>query len=90
MFKLENSTPGNPLILHDEPIYYDGKIVGETTSGNFSFCYNVNMAFGYIDSKIEKKAVENNFFEIEVATKKFKAKILLEPLHDPKNTAIKS
>ena len=90
MFILENSKPGKPLILHDEPIYYDGKIIGETTSGNFSFCYDVNMAFGYINTNIKKEDVGNNFFEIEVATVKYKARILLEPLHDPKNIEIKS
>ena len=39
MFVLDNTTPGNPLLLHDEPIYYDGKIVGEITSSNYSFIY---------------------------------------------------
>ena len=49
MFTLDQANPGYPLLLHDEPIYFDGKIVGETTSGNFSFNYNKNMAFGYIN-----------------------------------------
>merc|ERR1711964_971024 len=35
--KIKNSKPGSPLLLHDEPIYCDGKIVGRTTSGNYSF-----------------------------------------------------
>ena len=89
MLTLLNSEPGNPLLLHDEPIYYNGKIVGETTSGNFSFCYNVNIAFGYIDSNLSKDDLKNETFEIEVATVKYKAKLQLEPLHDPKNIAIK-
>ena len=44
MFSLVSSTPGNPLLLHDEPIYYKGNIVGETTSGNYSFLYDHNIA----------------------------------------------
>ena len=90
MFCLENSKPGEPLLLHDEPIYFNGKIVGETTSGNFSFCYNVNMAFGYIDSTINIDNAKNEYFEIEVAKIKYKAKLQIEPLHDPKNINIKS
>ena len=89
MFIIENSKPGEPLILHDEPIFYNNHIVGETTSGNFSFCYNVNMAFGYIDNSIDKNNVKNEIFEIEVAKVKYRAKLCLEPLHDPKNILIK-
>ena len=33
------SKPGFPLLLHDEPISYEGKIIGRTTSGNYSFNY---------------------------------------------------
>ena len=39
MLTLKNSKPGAPLLLHDEPIYCDEKIVGRTTSGNYSFNY---------------------------------------------------
>ncbi len=90
MFCLENSKPGEPLLLHDEPIYFNDKIVGETTSGNYSFCYNVNMAFGYIDPNIDINDVKNKHFEIEVAKIKYKAKLQIDPLHDPKNIKIKN
>ncbi len=90
MLTLVNSVPGKPLLLHDEPIYFDGKIVGETTSGNYSFCYNKNIAFGYIDSKINLNNIKKDNFEIEVAKNKYTAKIELNPLHDPQNILIKS
>ena len=86
MFILENSKPGKPLILHDEPIYYDGKIIGETTSGNFSFCYDVNMAFGYINN-ISKDECKN--IEVEVEKIKYKAILETKPLHDSENKNIK-
>ena len=88
MFVLDDTTPGNPLLLHDEPIYFNEKIVGETTSGNFSFIYKKNIAFGYIDSSINFENLNSNF-EIEVAKKKFKATVLKKPLHDPKNNYTK-
>ena len=90
MFTLDNSSPGSPLLLHDEPIYYEGKIVGETTSGNYSFNYNKNMAFGYIESKIDINNIKDKFFEIEVAKVKYKANLQIKPLHDPENYHIKS
>ena len=33
MFTLNSSKPGQPLLLHDEPIYLDDKIIGRSTSG---------------------------------------------------------
>ena len=65
MFTLEKANPGSPLLLHDEPIYYEGKIVGETTSGNFSFNYNKNMAFGYIKSNININIAKNIFLKLK-------------------------
>ena len=41
MLTLKNSKPGSPLLLHDEPIYCEDKIVGRTTSGNYSFNGNI-------------------------------------------------
>jgi 4-methylaminobutanoate oxidase (formaldehyde-forming) len=89
MFVLNDTTPGNPLLLHDEPIYYEGKIVGETTSGNYSFTYNKNLAYGYIDAKLEFD-LSNSIFEIEVAKKKYKASVLKKALHDPENSFIRN
>ena len=67
MLTLKNSKPGFPLLLHDEPIYCDGKIVGRTTSGNYSFNYEKNMSFGYLNlvSPIEELAKKTFFIEIE-------------------------
>ena len=45
MLVLKKSKPGNPLLLHEEPIYLEDKIIGRTTSGNYSFCYNKNLSF---------------------------------------------
>ena len=90
MLTLENTEPGFPLLLHDEPIYYEGKIVGETTSGNYSFNYKKNMAFGYIKPNIDINIAINKYFEIEVEKIKYKAYLQLNSLHDPKNLLIKS
>ena len=48
MFTLKESEPGKPLLLHDEPIYIDDKIIGRSTSGNYSFNFNKNLSFGYV------------------------------------------
>ncbi|MDC0978654.1 FAD-dependent oxidoreductase, partial [Candidatus Pelagibacter sp.] len=35
MLVLKDNTPAKPLLLHEEPIYLDDKIIGKTTSGNY-------------------------------------------------------
>ena len=83
---LKNSKPGLPLMLHDEPIYLGNKIIGRTTSANYSFNYKKNIAFGYIDSEINLNSKD---IEIEVEKKKYKAILEKKPLHDPENKIIK-
>ena len=58
MFTLKDSKPGEPLLLHDEPIYLEDKIIGRTTSGNYSFNYKKNLSFGYINSNLLDEAVK--------------------------------
>ena len=82
MFTLKESQPGEPLLLHEEPIYLDDKIIGRTTSGNYSFCFNKNLSFGYVNSgnTIETLRDKNLFIEVE------KIKYPLEILSKPLNT----
>ena len=79
--------PGNcaflclePLLLHDEPIYLEDKIIGRTTSGNYSFNFNKNLSFGYVNSKFSNKDLTKKDIYIEVEKKKYPASIILEPL----------
>ena len=82
MFTLENSEPGKPLLLHDEPIYLDDKIIGRTTSGNYSFVFNKNLSFGYINFENSIEDLKNKKIFIEVEKKKYLAKVLLNPLNN--------
>tara|TARA_B100000959_G_scaffold117972_1_gene123931 strand:- start:4650 stop:5867 length:1218 start_codon:yes stop_codon:yes gene_type:complete len=81
MLTLKYSKPGEPLLLHDEPIYNDKIIIGRTTSGNFSFNYNKNLAFGYVNSELSKKDLTKENLFIEVEKRKYPASIILEPLN---------
>ena len=82
MLILKDSKPGEPLLLHDEPIYDDSDIIGRTTSGNFSFNYNKNLAYGYINSELSKEDLAKKNLFIEVEKKKYPALIILKPLND--------
>ncbi len=80
MLSLKDSTPGNPLLLHEEPIYLEDKIIGRTTSGNYSFNYKKNLSFGYINTTDSIDELINRDIYIEVAKKKYPAIIELKPL----------
>ena len=82
MFTLESNEPGEPLLLHDEPIYLDDKIIGRTTSGNYSFVFNKNLSFGYINSDNSIEDLQNKKIFIEVEKKKYPANLLLNPLNN--------
>ena len=81
MLTLKDSKPGEPLMLHDEPIYLDGKIIGRTTSGNYSFNFNKNLAFGYIKIDGDLNSIKGKLIEIEIEKNKYEAEILTKPLN---------
>ena len=81
MFTLKESKPGKPLLLHDEPIYLGDKIIGRTTSGNYSFCFNKNLSFGYVNSGHTKETLKDKNIYIEVEKKKYLANIIDKPLN---------
>ena len=80
MLVLKDSNPGNPLLLHEEPIYLDNEIIGRTSSGNYSFNYNKNLSFGYIRSDLTSNDIVNKNLSIEIENKKYPAELLLKPL----------
>ena len=81
MLTLKDSKPGEPLMLHDEPIYLDGQIIGRTTSGNYSFNFNKNLAFGYLKIDRDLNSLKNGSIEIEIEKNMYKAEILTTPLN---------
>ncbi len=80
MFVLNNNKPGKPLLLHDEPIYKDDEIIGRTTSGNYSFNFKKNLAFGYITNELPEDEILNGNISIEIEKTKYSAELILKPL----------
>ena len=81
MFILKESKPGYPLLLHEEPIYLEDKIIGRTTSGNYSFCYDKNLSFGYVNSENSYETLKDKNIFIEVEKKKYPVTILEKSLN---------
>ena len=80
MLALKENKPGEPLLLHEEPIYLDDKIIGKTTSGNYSFNYNKNLSFGYINCDFSNDQLFDKNLYIEIEKKKYPAELLTKPL----------
>jgi 4-methylaminobutanoate oxidase (formaldehyde-forming) len=80
MLVLKDSSPGNPLLLHEEPIYLENNIIGKTTSGNYSFNFKKNLSFGYIKSNLTNDDLNKRDMYIEIEKKKYSVKILAKPL----------
>jgi len=76
---------GSPLLLHDEPIWENGRVVGLTTSGAIGARTGLNLAFGLIETKAGEplSATCSRQFVIEVAGKHYPAHALRKPPYDP-------
>ena len=60
----------------------DDKIIGRTTSGNYSFNYNKNLSFGYVNSEYSNEELTKMNLYIEVAKQKYPARVEINPLKD--------
>jgi len=80
-----------PLLLHDEPILHNNKIVGMTTSGTLGVRSGMSLAIGLVNTKSDQtiKDLSANSFDIEVAGIRYPAKVLTGAAWDPENKYIK-
>jgi dimethylglycine dehydrogenase len=65
--------------LGDEPIWYDGKVVGWITSGAYGHTVKRSLALGYVPASI---AAVTSKFEIEIIGERRKAERLTAPAFD--------
>lgn len=75
---------GDPLILHDEPVYAAGQHVGGITSGAKGARTSMTLALALLNANAREH------LEVEVAGKRYPARILARPPFDPDNTRMKA
>lgn len=87
-FRLEDA---DRLLYHDEPILRDGKIVGRTSSGMWSYVEGRAIAMGYVNDPdgVDHDWLEAGQFEIEVATERIPATASIRSFYDPKNQRVR-
>jgi glycine cleavage system T protein len=81
-----------PTLLHDEPIWRNGAIIGRTSSGAFGYTVGTPVAMGYVKLAKEdwKQWLTNGAYEIEIAGSRFGAVCAQTPFYDPQNTRVKA
>lgn len=67
--------------IHDEPIYYGGKVVGQITSAAWSYRFGRSVALAMIDAPLDALAATPVLerFEVEIACTRYRAKASLKP-----------
>ena len=89
---LEDSSEKAPMIYHEEPIYRNGVLVGSTTSGAWGHRVNLSLGLGYVHNKdgVTKDWIEGGKWEVELAWKRYPAKVQFQAFYDPKGERIKA
>ena len=82
MFAVEGA---EPLLLHDEPIYRDGRLAGRTTSGGRGFRTGLSLCMGYVGCPAEapRSALFDGCYEIGIEGERLPLRPLEKPPYDP-------
>ncbi|GAA0419622.1 FAD-dependent oxidoreductase [Cocleimonas flava] len=73
-----------------EPLYLDGEIVGQCSSGGYGNRIQKSLAFAFIKTKKIDKKAENAGLTVQILGKHYPAKIVPMCNYDPKNERIKA
>ncbi|MBL8669533.1 MAG: GcvT family protein [Alphaproteobacteria bacterium] len=88
-FKLADE---QPLLIHDEPIWRDGKRAGRICSGAYGYALGSAVGMGYVEHAggVTPDLVAGSTFEIEIAGERFAAAASLKPFYDPAGQRVKA
>jgi len=80
----------NPMLYHNEPIWLDGRIVGDLTSGMFGHTIGVSLGMGYVfnEEGVTEELINSSNFEIEVAGIRYRARSSLQSFYDPRSKRV--
>jgi 4-methylaminobutanoate oxidase (formaldehyde-forming) len=89
---LDDNSDTAPMIYHEEPIYRNGVLVGSTTSGAWGHRVNLSLGLGYVHNPVgvTKDWIDGAKWEVELAWKRYPAKVQFQSFYDPKGERIKA
>ena len=73
--------------LGNNPIYYEGNVIGRATGGNYGFRVKKSLAIGMIDPKY---AEVGQVLEMDILDKKHKVTVIEDSPYDPKNDKLRN
>ncbi|OBY26924.1 FAD-dependent oxidoreductase [Leisingera sp. JC1] len=75
-----------PYLIHNEPVWKNGAIVGHVTSGDWGFRLQamVGLASLHSGGGVSKSWIDEGGFEVQIAGNMYPLKVQLAPYYDPK------
>ncbi|WP_170763827.1 FAD-dependent oxidoreductase [Ruegeria lacuscaerulensis] len=75
-----------PYLIHNEPIWKDGKIVGHVTSGDWGFRLEQMIGLASLENSdgVSKSWIDEGGFEVQIAGQMYPITAQLAPFYDPK------
>ncbi|MCE2519175.1 MAG: FAD-dependent oxidoreductase [Alphaproteobacteria bacterium] len=88
MFAVEDA---EPLLLHDEPIYRDGVLVGHTTSGCRGFRTGLSLSMGYVacPQGTPVQTLQDGSYEIGLGQRRLPMRPLKRAAYDPRGARMR-
>lgn len=82
----------SPLLLHDEPVYSHGRLVGRTTSGARGFRTGLSLCFAYVGcaAGTPKSALLGAPYEVGIAGERHRLRPLPAAPYDPKGERMRA
>ncbi|QFT74949.1 FAD-dependent oxidoreductase [Ruegeria sp. THAF33] len=67
--------------IHDEPIYFNGRVVGQIASAAWSYRFERSVALGIVSAALDRLEAQTvvDGFEVEIACTRYAAKASLKP-----------
>jgi 4-methylaminobutanoate oxidase (formaldehyde-forming) len=80
-----------PHLYHNEPIMRDGEIVGSVTSGAYGHRIGASLGMGYVSCPggVAPDWLANGNWQVEIAWKRYPAKLQMRPWYDPKGDRVR-
>ena len=81
----------HPLLLHDEPVYRGGTLVGHTTSGARGFRTGRSLCFAYVQCEpgTPRGVLLEGDYEIGIAGERLALRALTRPVYDPRGIRLR-
>ncbi len=80
------SATEGPYLIHNEPVWKDGRIVGHVTSGDWGFRLQAIVGLATLEHAdgVSRAWIDEGRFAVQIAGQMYSADIGLAPFHDPK------